>query len=79
MDTNGDGVISRREFRNALNRTSCNLTERELRSLMDKFDSKRAGRIDYKAREICFPKDSDLSDIGTVTQERVRELARVRR
>ena len=79
MDTNGDGVISRREFRNALNRTSCNLTERELRSLMDKFDSKRAGRIYYKAFvKFASPKDSDLSDIETVIRERVRELARVR-
>ena len=62
-----------------LNRTSCNLTERELRSLMDKFDSKRAGRIDYKPfLKFASPKDSDLSDIETVIRERVRELARVR-
>ena len=79
IDSNGDGVISRKEFRTALNKTTTNLTEKELRSLMDKFDSKRKGRIDYKAFiKFASPKDSDLSDLEKLIRNRVRDVARVR-
>ena len=63
----------------ALNKTTTNLTEKELRSLMDKFDSKRKGRIDYKAFiKFASPKDSDLSNLEKLIRNRVRDVARVR-
>ena len=79
LDSNGDGVISRREFRMALNKTTTNLTERELRSLMDKFDSKRKGRIDYKLLlNLLHPRIVIYPILEKLIRDRVRDVARVR-
>jgi Ca2+-binding EF-hand superfamily protein len=79
MDGNGDGMISRKEFRDCLSTIKVNLTERELRSLMDRFDTKRKGKISYlEFIKFSSPTDSDLSELETRLRERVREVAKVR-
>mmetsp|Transcript_18575 Transcript_18575/g.37965 ORF Transcript_18575/g.37965 Transcript_18575/m.37965 type:complete len:720 (+) Transcript_18575:528-2687(+) len=55
IDTNGDGQLSKREFRDALDELGFRFSERQVKDLMFKVDSDGNGKCDYEEFEnICI-------------------------
>ncbi len=48
MDSDGNGVISQQEFRNALRKLNLGVTSREIDKVMARIDSNADGKIDWK-------------------------------
>ncbi|GMH77661.1 hypothetical protein TrRE_jg7069 [Triparma retinervis] len=57
MDTNGDGVVSKREFRNALDEMGFRFSERQIKDVLFKIDKNNDGGCDYEEFEkLCTGK-----------------------
>jgi hypothetical protein len=65
FDTNGDGVLSREEFRIGLQHMKAPLTEEEMTLLIDAMDKDGDGAIDYEEfqRGVSYRKGSKLEEI----------------
>ena len=57
-DTNSDGVISRKEFRNAMKALGAEGTEADHDALFDSWDADKSGALDFKELEKAFRKVS---------------------
>ncbi|GBG34328.1 Calmodulin [Hondaea fermentalgiana] len=78
-DANGDGQLSRREFRKCLDQLlppGRRLSNREVRRLMDRFDPARNGRVDYQAFcELCAPSEIEMLALEAKVRDKVRGVA----
>ena len=75
MDLNGDGVVSRREFRKALDEiTRMKLSDAEAESVMDAYSKERSGNVDYESFvQQCLPSVVEVSALETRLKARIRE------
>lgn len=79
LDTNGDGFVSKKEFRDAMAKIELKMSEGELRALMQRFGGKNGGRIKFE--DFCrflAPRNADLSYLERRLRQRLREMARIR-
>ena len=79
LDTNGDGTVSKKEFRDAMAKIELKMSEGELRALMQRFGQSNGGQIKFE--DFCrflAPRNEDLSYLERRLRQRLREMARIR-
>ena len=75
MDLNGDGVVSRREFRKALDGlTRMKLSDAEAETVMDAYAKGRSDNVDYERFvQQCMPSIVEVSALEAKLKARIRE------
>ena len=79
LDSNGDGDVSKREFRNGLEQMGFNFSDRKVRELLKRLDKDGDGTVDYEEFErLCVGKNSSRQVGFDIDNRLMKKMKRAR-